>query len=155
MFCRRLSQGEAHHAVEHVRIQRILTPAITAHADARLLFDCDRQHITIVVIGMFAQQIDAAGRLPDCLGHTAKYCLKTAHRLALKELAISRPLVARVGPHSRRTTKSEKRSFGGPHSMVTSTCCNSRALSSGSTSIAKNPAAISVPARYLSRSRVR
>ena len=37
----------------------------------------------------------------------------------------------------------------------TSTCCSSLAFSSGSASIAKKPAAISVPARYFSRSRVR
>jgi hypothetical protein len=38
---------------------------------------------------------------------------------------------------------------------ATSTCCSSRAFSSGKASIAKKPAASSVPARYFRRSRVR
>ncbi len=41
------------------------------------------------------------------------------------------------------------------HSIETCTCCNSCAFSSGTASIAKKPAASSVPASILSRSRVR
>ena len=45
--------------------------------------------------------------------------------------------------------------FEPAHDKSTWTCCSSSALSSGSASIAKKPAPISVPARYFSRSRVR
>ena len=44
---------------------------------------------------------------------------------------------------------------GVAHDRLTGTACSSRALSSGSASMAKKPAPSSVPARYLRRSRVR
>ena len=52
-------------SVEYLRVQRILVLAIAPHAHGRLLLDRNRQHVPIVVIGVFAQKIDAAG----CMGH--------------------------------------------------------------------------------------
>ena len=59
-------------------MQHILVLIIPPHADAGLLFDGDRQHIAVVIIGVFAQKVDAARRLRRYLGRAPKRCLEAA-----------------------------------------------------------------------------
>ena len=123
MFRRRRIECEVHGVALALRVQGEARRGPPPHRHPRALRDRDRQHEAVVVVRVFAQQVDAPRRIGDGVGRAAEDRLETVDRIVL---------------HSR-----------------TSTCCSSRAFSSGSASIAKKPAASSVPARYLRRSRVR
>ena len=81
--------------------QRELGALGTTDRDGRSLRERDRQDAAVVVVGVLAEQVDAAGRAGDGVGRPAERGLETA-----------------------------------AHDRITATACSSRALSSGSASIA-------------------
>ncbi len=79
MFRRRLVQRKTNGAAERIRMQGVFTFIVGAHAHKRVLVDGDRQYVAVIVIGVFAQQIDAPGRSSHCRGRRFKYFLEAAH----------------------------------------------------------------------------
>src|SRR5690348_1207734 len=102
----RLIQHEARCAVEYIGVERILVPAIAPHAHGRRLLNGNRHHVTIVVIGMLAQEVDAPWRPRTHFGRVAEDLLKAVHNVPIQRYfsswAARKPLLDQCEKFTRR-----------------------------------------------------